>query len=116
MASKKYIKLRARLMRDEEIAFGPGKADLLAAIDRTGSISAAARDMGMSYRRAWLLVDTMNRCFRSPLGDSAPGGKHGGGARLTDTGRRVRQRYLEMEDALRALADEFEKDLKKDLG
>ena len=70
----------------------------------------------MSYRRAWLLVGTMNRCFRSPLVDSAPGGKHGGGARLTDTGRRVRQRYLEMEDALRALADEFEKDLKKDLG
>lgn len=110
-----YIKLRARLMRDDDIAFGPGKAQLLDAIERAGSISAAARELGMSYRRAWLLVDTMNRCFREPLVHSAPGGKHGGGAEVTEAGRRIRQRYRQMEQALRDLADDFETSLENEL-
>lgn len=61
------LKLKIQLYCDNEIAMGPGKADLLDAIAREGSISAAARAMDMSYRRAWLLVDTMNRCWREPL-------------------------------------------------
>ena len=65
---------------------GPGKADLLDAIAATGSISAAAREMGMSYRRAWMLVDTMNACFRLPLVETVKGGADGGGATLTATG------------------------------
>ena len=73
-------KLRLRLLFGPEIAVGPGKVALLKAIRETGSISAAARRMNMSYRRAWLLVDTMNRCFRKPLVDSSPGGKGGGGS------------------------------------
>ena len=65
---------------------GPGKADLLEAIAREGSISAAARALGMSYRRGWMLVDTMNRCFAQPLVETRPGGGGRAGARLTPTG------------------------------
>jgi molybdate transport system regulatory protein len=76
---------------------GPGKADLLDAIESAGSISAAARRMGMSYRRAWMLVDEMNRDFRLPLVSAAAGGAKGGGARVTDAGREALRRYREME-------------------
>lgn len=79
------------------IAMGPGKADLLAAIERTGSISAAARSLGMSYRRAWLLVDTMNQCFKSPVVETLTGGQRGGGARVTRLGHDVLTRYLAMD-------------------
>ncbi len=84
---------RLRIRRGDDIAVGPGKIDLLEAIDASGSISAAARSLGMSYRRAWLLVDTMNRCFRTPLVEAESGGKRGGGARLTRDGRDVIERY-----------------------
>ena len=80
-----------------EIAIGPGKAELLEAIRATGSISASAKRLGMSYRRAWLLVDTMNRCFREPLVASATGGAGGGGAEVTGFGRRVLDRYHAMQ-------------------
>ncbi|MEO6152528.1 MAG: LysR family transcriptional regulator [Croceibacterium sp.] len=65
---------------------GPGKADLLEAIAREGSISAAGRALGMSYRRTWLLVDTMNRCFRDPLVAAHPGGGGNAGAKVTPAG------------------------------
>jgi molybdate transport system regulatory protein len=84
---------RLRILAGSEIALGPGKTDLLRAIDDTGSISAAAREMGMSYRRAWLLVHTMNACFDPPLVEAVKGGPDGGGARLTKTGRRVIEEY-----------------------
>ena len=71
--------LRLRILFGQEIAMGPGKLNLLRAISTKGSISGAARQMNMSYRRAWLLVDTMNRCFRSPVVAASPGGKGGGG-------------------------------------
>jgi molybdate transport system regulatory protein len=86
-----------RIMFRKAIAMGPGKADLLRAIEQSGSISAAARELGMSYRRAWLLVDTMNQCFQTPLVETLTGGQHGGGARVTDLGRDVLRRYLAME-------------------
>jgi molybdate transport system regulatory protein len=95
---------RAQLLRPQlrisfkkSIAMGPGKADLLDAIEQTGSISAAARGLGMSYRRAWLLVDTMNACFKSPLVETLTGGQHGGGAQVTDLGREIVKRYRAME-------------------
>jgi molybdate transport system regulatory protein len=72
---------------------GPGKAELLEAIDATGSISAAARQMHMSYRRAWLLVQTMNECFAEPLVESVKGGEHGGGAALTAAGIAALEAY-----------------------
>jgi len=89
--------VRLRVMQGDTIAFGPGKAALLQAIDRTGSISAAARAMDMSYRRAWLLVEEMNRCFRQPLVETATGGAKGGGASLTVQAREVIACYQHMQ-------------------
>lgn len=87
---------------------GPGKAALLEAIASSGSISSAARSMGMSYRRAWLLVETMNASFRGPLIEAARGGSGGGGAQVTPLGHEVLQRYREMEaHAAEALAEEL---------
>jgi molybdate transport system regulatory protein len=100
------------------VAIGPGKATLLEAVDRTGSIAASAREMGMSYRRAWVLINTMNAAFREPLVATARGGSGGGGAHLTPTGRSVLRRYRAMErKALAALEsdlDRFRADLKDD--
>ena len=93
------IDLKLRLLRDDDIAMGPGKADLLDAIAQTGSISAAARAMSMSYRRAWLLVDVMNRSFSAPLVRSAAGGIQGGGASVTEAGQQVLQHFRAMEAA-----------------
>ncbi len=94
---KKRTAPQVRVMLGNAIAMGPGKAALLAAIERTGSISAAAREMRMSYRRAWTLVETMNRSFRDPVVVSAAGGAGGGGARITARGRDVLARYRAME-------------------
>jgi molybdate transport system regulatory protein len=84
--------LRLRLLFDGAM-FGPGKADLLAHIRETGSIAAAGRRMGMSYRRAWSLVDEMNAAFAAPLVHSARGGSGGGGAALTAEGDEVLRLY-----------------------
>jgi molybdate transport system regulatory protein len=78
-------------------AIGPGKIRLLEAIDRSGSISQAGRALGMSYRRAWLLIDDMNRCFREPVVEAQPGGARGGGAVLTDFGRKLARDYRAIE-------------------
>lgn len=95
-----------RIHFGDEIAIGPGKAELLEAIRASGSISSAARTLGMSYKRAWNLTDTMNRCFREPLVDTATGGGGGGGARITDFGEKVLAHYRAMQartdEAIRA--------------
>lgn len=93
--SAKFIKIHIPL--GEVSAIGPGKADLLEAIIQTGSISAAGRQMGMSYRRSWDLVDTMNRSFIEPLVVTVTGGSGGGGAQVTEFGREVLHRYREIE-------------------
>ncbi len=101
------LDIRVRLYCGDEIAMGPGKADLLEAIAREGSISAAGRALGMSYRRAWLLVDAMNRCWEAPLVETAAGGSHGGGARVTETGGRVLALYRVVQSgAVRAASGE----------
>jgi len=102
--SKPRLKLSLRLMHGNEIAFGPGKAELLEAIVRTGSISAAGKTMDMSYRRAWQLVDVMNRCFKEPLVETAKGGSHGGGAWLTPLGKEVLAHYRAMDTASKQVA------------
>jgi molybdate transport system regulatory protein len=89
---------RLRILLGRSIAIGPGKAELLRLIESTGSISAAAREMGMSYRRAWTLVETMNTAFREPVVTAATGGKGGGGASVTDFGREALKRYRVMEE------------------
>lgn len=99
-------------MLDGEIALGPGKAELLGAVRETGSISAAGRKLGMSYRRAWLLIDTMNRCFAKPLVAAATGGTHGGGARLTSTGEDVLRRYRAMLDEIGTVVEPHFRHLK----
>lgn len=88
---------RVRISIGAATALGPGKVGLLQAIHRLGSISGAAREMGMSYRRAWLLVDTMNSCFTSDLIVTSTGGKGGGGAVVTPLGQDVIVRYQDME-------------------
>jgi molybdate transport system regulatory protein len=94
---KPRVQFRLRISRGADIAIGPGKVDLLEAIAQTGSITAAARSLGMSYRRAWLLVDTMHRCFRRPVVEAAAGGRRGGGSRLTTLGNEVVRRYRRIE-------------------
>jgi molybdate transport system regulatory protein len=84
---------KVRIMYGKEIAIGPGKAELLVAVDATGSISKAAKQLGMSYKRAWNLVDTMNRCFRVPVVVTSTGGEQGGGARLSPFGRKALDTY-----------------------
>lgn len=91
-----------------ELMLGPGKADLLAGIAEEGSISAAGRRMGMSYKRAWMLVEAMNAGFAEPLVESARGGAKGGGAALTEAGQQVLAAYRALEAKLReAGADEL---------
>jgi molybdate transport system regulatory protein len=99
------LKVQTRVMLGEEIALGPGKADLLDAIRTYGSISAAGKHLGMSYRRAWALVDCINRCFQLPLVDTAAGGSGGGGARLTDAGNEVLADYRNLQGKIQALND-----------
>ena len=99
------VQPRFRLLCGGDIALGPGKAELLALIGQTGSINQAAKRMGMSYMRAWSLVQTMNRCFKEPLVIAAHGGEGGGGTELTETGGKVVALYRQMEQAsLRATA------------
>lgn len=90
-------RLRIRIVFGDQGMVGPGKAELLERIDRCGSIAAAGREMGMSYKRAWLLIETLNAMFRAPVVDSTRGGPGGGGAVLTDTGRRVLDLYRTFE-------------------
>ena len=92
--------LRIRIVFGEDAMLGPGKADLLERIRETGSIAAAGRSMSMSYKRAWSLVEEMNRAFRDPLVDSSRGGARGGGARLTEAGEAVLANYRKLEDIL----------------
>lgn len=89
--------IRVRIVLHEGVALGPGKADLLAGIAELGSIAAAGRSMGMSYQRAWSLVDEMNRYFREPLVEVSRGGVSRGGARLTTVGREVLTTYRAIE-------------------
>jgi molybdate transport system regulatory protein len=94
-------RLTIRLDFDESRRLGPGKVALLESIDETGSISAAGRAHAMSYRKAWLLVEEMNRMFAKPLVAARPGGVKGGGAELTAAGRRVAALYREAERKMR---------------
>ncbi|WP_067337493.1 winged helix-turn-helix domain-containing protein [Stappia indica] len=91
------VGVRLRLVFEPDAAFGPGKADLLEGIAATGSIAAAGRRMGMSYKRAWMLVEQLNAMFAAPLVESSRGGASGGGARLTEGGEAVLDLYRAME-------------------
>ena len=98
--------VRLRLVFGGDAMLGPGKADLLQLIGETGSIAAAGRRMGMSYRRAWGLVEELNATFREPLVARARGGAGGGGAELTEDGRIVLDLYRRLEERLAAEGQE----------
>lgn len=100
--------VRIRLDFSHDCAVGPGKIALLEGIARTGSLSAAAREMGMSYRRGWMLVHELNAGFDSRLVELSVGGRAGGGARLTPLGERMLERYRRLERKVdRLAAEEF---------
>ena len=92
---------RLRIAMGKGLILGPGKVDLLEAIERKGSISGAAREMSMSYRRAWLLVEALNQMFARPLVLAAPGGARGGGAQITEFGKGVAAAYRRIEQKTR---------------
>lgn len=94
------MRLKLRLEFDNGLVFGPGKAELLDRIAAEGSIAAAGRAMGMSYKRAWQLVEEMNACFVLPLVESARGGTAGGGARVTEAGQRALAHFRALEGLL----------------
>ncbi len=100
---------RFRILRGKEIAFGPGKMELLELVAETGSIGKAAIRMDMSYMRAWSLIQTMNACFKEPVIEAARGGYERGGAGLTETGRQVLKLYRQMEqDGLTAVQTDWQ--------
>ncbi|HYL22823.1 MAG TPA: LysR family transcriptional regulator [Burkholderiales bacterium] len=113
----RYKGLTLRVLARRGAAMGPGKAELIERIADTGSISAAARAMRMSYRRAWQLVEALNHDFREPLVTTAVGGSRGGGARVTPYGRRLAAQFRIMESkAGRAIAAElrrFDRELRR---
>ena len=96
--------VRISIVLESGARIGPGKAKLLESIRDTGSISAAAREMGMSYKRAWLLLDSMNQAFTEALVRAAPGGSGGGGATLTPFGAELLERYRRIHDRASSIA------------
>jgi molybdate transport system regulatory protein len=90
------LRTRLRLKADDKLILGPGRLQILRGVEETGSIAAAARTMGMSYRRAWLLIDDINHCFQQPLVESVSGGKRGGGAQVTELGKQVMALYSDL--------------------
>jgi molybdate transport system regulatory protein len=104
MPDSAFLKIKIQIHCGDEIAMGPGKADLLDAIEAAGSISGAGRAMGMSYRRTWLLVDVMNRCWSEPLVDTVAGGSRNKGAHITPLGQAVLQHYRSLQDQITTAA------------
>ena len=105
-APMSFASIRIRLLCGDEIAMGQGKADLLEAILETGSISAAGRKLGMSYRKAWLMVDEMNRCFVHSVVEATKGGTRGGGARVTENGMEALRQYRSLQTQAQAAIEE----------
>lgn len=109
-SSPPLLSVRLRVLGGGEVALGPGKAELLAAVADTGSITGAAKRLNVSYMHAWSLIQTMNRCFRAPLVLSSRGGRRGGGAGLTPEGAEVLALYRAMAaEALRAAQTTWER-------
>lgn len=98
------ILVRPRVYIGDDIALGPGKIDLLRAVGETRSIAAAARSLGVPYKRAWLLIDSLNQGFGRPVVETATGGKGGGGASLTTFGQQLIERYDALEASINASA------------
>jgi molybdate transport system regulatory protein len=106
--SQPEVRFRMRIRQADAVAIGPGKIDLLEAVHEHGSISAAARSLGMSYRRAWLLIDELNRTLKTPATSSETGGSSGGGCVLTPVGEKIVRLYRDIEvEAARTCAPQI---------
>lgn len=103
MSARPVIRLKIAFTEDARL--GPGKMDLLEAVARLGSISAAGRELGMSYRRAWLLISSVNTMFSQPAIETSAGGSHGGGARLTAFGENLLAAYRSVEEETARLTE-----------
>jgi molybdate transport system regulatory protein len=104
MKARVATRVRLRIDLAPGCSFGPGKIALLEQIELSGSLSQAARELGMSYRRAWLLLDELNRSMAEPVVSTAVGGFNGGGARITESGRSLLKAYRRFEKRADALA------------
>jgi molybdate transport system regulatory protein len=102
---KKELKVRCWIDIDGARFFGPGRAELLKLIDESGSIVKAARSMGMSYKKAWDMVDEMNKRGKKPFVVARKGGDNGGGSELTDTARKMLSRYNKLTNKLNAIVE-----------
>jgi len=109
----KSIRPRLRVTLGADIALGPGKVELLELVAETGSIAKAATQMEMSYMRAWLLIKTMERCFRKPLVEAVRGGSERGGTRLSPTGAKVVVLYRQMDAACLRATNEHWHELRR---
>lgn len=98
------LKIKAQVCLEDRIAIGPGKADLLAAVEREGSIAAAGRSLGISYRRTRDMIDTLNQCWGMAVVLTEKGGRTGGGSRLTERGHDVLNAYRALDQALEQTA------------
>jgi len=108
-AARFMARLKLTLVLDSGARIGPGKAALLESVRATGSISAASRSMGMDYKRAWLLIDSLNNAFLTPVVERSTGGTGGGGAALTVFGQDLLERYRQLEtQATKIAADDLE--------
>ena len=106
-SAKAVLKVKAQVTLGDAIAIGPGKADLLEAVARTGSIAAAGRTLGFSYRRTRDMIDTLNACWR----ETVKGGAKGGGTSLTPAGLAVLKRYRALDAALQRVAQRHHTEL-----
>ncbi len=105
------VQMRIRVYLGDEPALGPGRAELLGRIRQTASIAQAARDMGMSYMKAWKLMQSLNGCFKTPAVEVRRGGRAGGEARLTPLGDQALALYQRMESASRAAVGTVEAEM-----
>ncbi|MCR9227484.1 MAG: winged helix-turn-helix domain-containing protein [Flavobacteriaceae bacterium] len=106
MESNKELKSRCWIDIDGKKFFGPGRAQLLTMIDKNGSLSKAAKEMGMSYRKAWAMVEDMNLRGQQPYVELHKGGTKGGGAELTETGKKALSTFQKMNDKITQIVQE----------
>lgn len=108
--------VRPRIHLSATLSIGPGKIDLLRQVGETRSIAAAARLLGIPYKRAWLMIESLNQGFGRPVVGTATGGKGGGGSTLTPLGQQLLARYAALEERINAASGKELEDLRRLLG
>ncbi|WP_293295102.1 winged helix-turn-helix domain-containing protein [Allomuricauda sp.] len=111
MQTSKELKVRCWIDIDGKKFFGPGRAQLLILIDKNGSLSKAAKEMGMSYRKAWAMVEDMNQRGQQPYVKLHKGGTQGGGAELTPRGKKVLSAFQQMNTQIQATVEQHTQEM-----